>query len=76
MKITTPALLFFFFSVNLLDLFLRIKLLSKIGSTLVDPQQKKKKKKRKTVFAAVLYVPTRVCTSGDEDSLCTCRQRR
>ena len=49
MKITTPALLFFFFSVNLLDLFLRIKLLSKIGSTLVDPQQKKKKKKKNSV---------------------------
>ena len=39
--------LLFFFSVNLLDLFLRIKLLGKIGSTLVDPQQKKKKKKER-----------------------------
>ena len=42
-----PCFSLLFFPVNLLDLFLRIKLLGKIGSTLVDPQQKKKKRKEK-----------------------------
>ena len=46
MKITTPAFLFFFFFLLIYWIFFfvwRIKLLGKIDSTLVDPQQKKEK---------------------------------
>ena len=60
-------------------LFLRIKLLGKIGSTLVDPQQKKKKmKERKKEKQCLLLFGMSLpeCALQEMRTLRTRRQRR